>query len=311
MKAKIIYISSKKSFDKSDINAAFENLRKTLSLSEDVILFGVPLDDEISEIDNIEPIEISEIQPEIIETPEINAINEEPETFEEDFDIITDSQNEIQNIDAFDTEDDTDEIIENAPIEIINDFDEIEFSDEADTTIEEIEEEIIQPAPTSESTGSILSILTATKPEITEEEVVIEESVEYVEPFESVQINEDDADDMEIREDFSIEDLFDETPPLDFVEETADEEVTDVTDMDFDSFDNNDVLQQLASEYTEVEKTISTKPESNENFGKLKNFVGTFKRQRKKDTNALDGLFSWAGVAANDDDTPTPSYFSN
>ena len=46
MKTKIIYISGNELFDIADIRAAFEEVRAALSLDNDTILFGVPVDKE-------------------------------------------------------------------------------------------------------------------------------------------------------------------------------------------------------------------------------------------------------------------------
>ena len=44
MNTKIIYISGNEVFEMADIRAAFETVRKTLGLSKDTVLFGVPVD---------------------------------------------------------------------------------------------------------------------------------------------------------------------------------------------------------------------------------------------------------------------------
>ena len=44
MKTKIIYISGNEVFEMAEIRAAFEEVRTALGLSNDTILFGVPVD---------------------------------------------------------------------------------------------------------------------------------------------------------------------------------------------------------------------------------------------------------------------------
>ena len=44
MKTKIIYISGNETFEMTQIRAAFEEVRSTLGLDKDTILFGVPVD---------------------------------------------------------------------------------------------------------------------------------------------------------------------------------------------------------------------------------------------------------------------------
>ncbi len=48
MKKKIIYISGADSFDANEVHAAFDEVRSTLGLDPDTILFGVPVDDLIA-----------------------------------------------------------------------------------------------------------------------------------------------------------------------------------------------------------------------------------------------------------------------
>lgn len=46
MKTKIIYISGNEVFDMADIRAAFEEVRSTLGLGKDTVMFGVPVDSD-------------------------------------------------------------------------------------------------------------------------------------------------------------------------------------------------------------------------------------------------------------------------
>ena len=48
MKKKIVYISGADSFDAAQVRAAFEEVRSTLGLDTDTVLFGVPVDDLIA-----------------------------------------------------------------------------------------------------------------------------------------------------------------------------------------------------------------------------------------------------------------------
>lgn len=48
MKTKIIYISGGENLDMSVIKTAFDEVRQTLELGDDVLLFGVPLEDKVS-----------------------------------------------------------------------------------------------------------------------------------------------------------------------------------------------------------------------------------------------------------------------
>ena len=99
MKKKIVYISGAETFDVNDVRAAFEEVRNTLKLAPDTILFGVPVDEEESVStesvtphdvirENVLPQECSESDEEIVddvcaqETPDCVAESEsdaEPE----------------------------------------------------------------------------------------------------------------------------------------------------------------------------------------------------------------------------------------
>lgn len=70
MKTKIIYISGNELFKMSDIRAAFEEVRNTLNLGRDTVLFGVPIDNDdamLSSDDNT----INANNPDNAEVPEI------------------------------------------------------------------------------------------------------------------------------------------------------------------------------------------------------------------------------------------------
>lgn len=78
MKKKIVYISGADSFDAAQVRAAFEEVRSTLGLDTDTVLFGVPVDDLIAvettpavadSVDEvIEPKEIEEPAPKVKKT---------------------------------------------------------------------------------------------------------------------------------------------------------------------------------------------------------------------------------------------------
>ncbi len=97
MKTKIIYISGGEIFDMNDIRSAFDQVRGALSLGDDTVLFGVPVDrtdalaDTISEptIDTIEismdseqePVPVAPVIAESsVDTPEQTVATDIPET---------------------------------------------------------------------------------------------------------------------------------------------------------------------------------------------------------------------------------------
>lgn len=89
MKTKIIYISGNEIFDMTDIRAAFDEVRTTLGLDKNTVLFGVPVDNDDSlSVKNIEEKTENNVieqisTPEIVENnnvelPKENIIEPEP-----------------------------------------------------------------------------------------------------------------------------------------------------------------------------------------------------------------------------------------
>jgi len=60
LKTKIIYISGGEVFDRNDIKNAFDEIKKTLNWDSDMVLFGVPVDEESVGANNYSPIDVSE-----------------------------------------------------------------------------------------------------------------------------------------------------------------------------------------------------------------------------------------------------------
>jgi hypothetical protein len=59
VKTKIIYISGSENLDRLAIKTAFDEVRQTLGLGDDTLLFGVPLEDETAQMaEQTEPVEI-------------------------------------------------------------------------------------------------------------------------------------------------------------------------------------------------------------------------------------------------------------
>ncbi|MFA7188368.1 MAG: hypothetical protein WC137_02760 [Alphaproteobacteria bacterium] len=70
MKTKIIYISGGENLDRLTIKAAFDEVRQTLGLGDDTLLFGVPLEDEATQQAATEQSESVETATEIQESAE-------------------------------------------------------------------------------------------------------------------------------------------------------------------------------------------------------------------------------------------------
>jgi hypothetical protein len=134
MKTKIIYISGGELFEMSQVRAAFDEVRNTLGLGKDTVLFGVPVDSDSALADtqsthDTEPVAAvaeSELKNEPVE-PEIPAI------IDEDSDEILDTE----IIEPIMTDDDADEIIDSVTDEITDEIadDVIEDTSDVDTVI--------------------------------------------------------------------------------------------------------------------------------------------------------------------------------
>ena len=94
MKTKIIYISGGELFEMAQIRAAFEEVKSTLGLDKDTVLFGVPVDcdtaikdvtDNTQPTVNVIPEPVAEIIPDATEIPEIPEI---PQILQEDTEEI-------------------------------------------------------------------------------------------------------------------------------------------------------------------------------------------------------------------------------
>ena len=77
MKKKIIYISGADSFNPGEVRAAFEEVRSTLGLDTDTVLFGVPVDDliamePVAATDSVET-PVPEVTPEPVAKPKKTA----------------------------------------------------------------------------------------------------------------------------------------------------------------------------------------------------------------------------------------------
>ncbi|MCQ2562722.1 MAG: hypothetical protein MJ158_03875, partial [Alphaproteobacteria bacterium] len=81
MKTKIIYISGSEIFKISDIKAAFDELKATLNIDKDTVLFGVPVDSDDIELGQ---------NNDILQTESVLPVAEKFETFEETEEIIDD-----------------------------------------------------------------------------------------------------------------------------------------------------------------------------------------------------------------------------
>lgn len=350
MKTKIIYISGGEIFDMNDIRSAFEQVRGALSLGDDTVLFGVPVDradalagtvsestvDAVAVSADAEPEPVSPIAvSEITVTPVIDEV--EPAVMEAQTDITQDMtpSEPVEQVAVKKTrgrpKSAKKKVVEDEPVA-----------------------EIPEPAPVSEeapNVTSILSVLTSKSDSdiadstketeiadtvVTDTTSVIEE--ELAEDIQDENINIDINND-----DNAIEYMVVESAPAATTEKTLEQLLESMTPLrediehdivvedeapapDFDTFDEDisddhisqtsadtdATLEQLATEFAENQDKIAIAPktENQGKIGKLKNIL-PFKKARRDDSGLMGDLFGWAGVAANDEDFAIPGFFTN
>ena len=311
MKTKIIYISGNELFDMADIRAAFDEVRTALSLDNDTVLFGVPVDndDALAAPQDVNesvvqpepepvvvPIVDTEPEPDITPEPEpepkpkkakVVPISEHIARPEPKDDIAPDDKPSVVPIlSVLGTNSATQEpedsaqpetFIDNIEIETAEPIDEIPETQEPET---EITEQV-----------TITDIITDDVPEM-ESEKTLEQLLESMTPL------GEDADKKP--EPINEEDILDEQPVEPVDEQKSDEDDTDIT------------LEKLATEFVASQDKIETptKPAGRGKIGKLKNIL-PFKKARHDDSGLMGDLFGWAGVAANDEDFTIPGFFTN
>lgn len=340
MKTKIIYISGSEVFEMADVRAAFEEVRSTLGLARDTIIFGVPVDNDYALAPTIDSAKTA------TDTQNITVIKEKATKIIEE----TPSTMTPQEISEQKEEEpiNKETVIETAVIET-------PIVDEVPTPVKKsrgrprkavtpaTDEEVITPTQ-SEKVIPILSVLatnnapvsadTVPAQQVTEDQVEeapaaeTEETIiaEVVEGDSDNQQNEEfeDLDDMvaaqapEAPIEKTLEQLLESMTPL--REDHGDTQIAD-TDEDDPSMtedaevmalgDTDATLEQLASEFADTEDQIAAPAPmpSQGKIGKLKNIL-PFKKARRDDTGLMGDLFGWAGVAANDEDFSIPGFFT-
>lgn len=302
MKTKIIYISGGELFEMAQIRAAFEEVKSTLGLDKDTVLFGVPVDcdtaikdvtDNTQPTVNVIPEPVAEIIPDATEIPEIPEI---PQI--------------LQEVSAENATEDASEIAtEDAPVVPI-------------LSVLATNDEEIQPESVAEQ-DDITEISDVTEPVVDIVEPVVEEipvaeevtEIPVVSEVVSVDdIADDDTPDMPMEK--TLEQLLESMTPLREDVVTKEEEVAESANTfedtsTLDTSDTDATLAQLASEFALTEDKIAPAPraETSGKIGKLKNIL-PFKKAKREDNSLMGDLFGWAGIAANDEDFSIPGFFT-
>ncbi|MBO4626230.1 MAG: hypothetical protein J5679_03100 [Alphaproteobacteria bacterium] len=295
MKTKIIYISGNELFDMADIRSAFEEVRTALSLGNDTVLFGVPVDND----DALETVQ---------QTPDVVA----PEIVEQEKPVRQQRARKSPKVVPIHPEIEPDIQNESAQIEPVI-------------------EPVVEPQP-EETVIPILSVLETKTNESVEPEPVIEQDIVEIaddEPQEKIDDTITDAEPVTISDiitedipeathEKTLEELLESMTPLgedadQVVEQTQTIDVAESVDTDDQkpTEDDTDItLEKLATEFVENQDRIETpaKPTGRGKIGKLKNIL-PFKKAKHDDSGLMGDLFGWAGVAANDEDFTIPGFF--
>ena len=285
MKKKIIYISGAEVFDVNDVRAAFEEVRNTLKLDSDTILFGVPVDNaesmgNASDVaENAEPAGAPVVELDESDADEFEPVDEEDvvdnvSVNQEIVETPADSENDAPVVPILSVLATKEEIPETASVEV-----------ESEVPVAEIEEPVAkeEPIEIEADEAEIVDMINDEMPADSQEKT-LEELLESMTP-----LHEEVAKPQK-KQNKKIE-------PVDSgTTETLDE--IDAT------------LENLASEFAENQDKVATPKKSSERgkIGKLKNIL-PFKKTKREDPGLMGDLFGWAGIAANDDDFTIPGFF--
>ena len=294
MKRKIVYISGAESFDIMDVKAAFEEVRNTLKLDSDTLLFGVPVEEFVavsdkkasdkndSVVTNVAHETVTDVieEPVVSEKPkktsrkkEVEKVTEEP-VVEQTADVAV----PILSI-----------LSSNTPIQ------EEKTAPETEDTITEIKDE--------EEKEEIID---------SQDDIIPEEVLDNTDPdFELDEVADMVKDDVPVDEtEKTLEELLEKMEPL--REDTQPEQKEDLEkEIDFQSDSGDSTLESLASEFVENQDNLlpPKKNAQRSKIGKLKNIL-PFKKMKREDPGIMGDLFGWAGIAANDEDFTIPGFFT-
>lgn len=276
MKTKIVYISGGEIFNPKEIQCALDEIRQMMNLAPDIVIFGIPVDNNIESV-VVENLDV-EIEP---ETPEIIIENDPVETVIE----IPENIPQINH--------------SNAPIlsvlgNIQSEPEMVEIADDFENIQTPVTEEI----------------------KIENETVILEQKSESVELKIIKQEITFDDEPSEFLADFfagkpeekkTLEQIFDgleslkEEKRVDISSPVGVKQSPVIEDMDA-------TLSKMAEEFMAVKDNIPDVPVKNGKLGKLKNVL-PFKKAKKEEPSLIGDLFGWAGIAANDDDFASGGLF--
>lgn len=276
MKKKIIYISGADSFNPGEVRTAFEEVRSTLGLDSDTVLFGVPVDDLIAV--ETAPVVADSV---VTSTPDVG---EEP---------VAKPKKTAKAKKEKPVEKTIEKTVVEEPIAapVVPILSVLGGGEESTPVVEPLVQEVVAETVTIETDDvpefddirDIDEMLQDDVPDAPHEKT-LEELLETMTP---------------LREDVH--------PDEENISETQEPAAAD------ESLDDADAtLASLATEFVDVQDKMPTFRKSPERgkISKLKNIL-PFKKKKSDDTGIMGDLFGWAGVAANDEDFSIPGFFTN
>lgn len=333
MKTKIIYISGSEIFEMSDIRAAFDEVRAALSLGNDTVLFGVPVDADCA---------LADVQPTEANAP-IAAVAADAPTATTTTDDVAPIIDDAPAIDAPAVPRATKKPratkpkkaakpVEDAPTNVVSILSVLKSKGPTESTDIETPAPVTTDAPTAPQDA--VPNLTDDAPVDTDVTETMADTPVEIDITQQVSVDDMITDDaptaapIDTDEKSTLEQLLEQMAPL---REDKNEEHTATIDNDEDApvdtiseFDSTNIdddmgisddtdatLAQLASEFAENQDkiTVPQKTEKVGKIGKLKNIL-PFKKARRDDNSLMGDLFGWAGVAANDEDFAMPGFFT-
>ncbi len=350
MKTKIIYISGSEVFDMADIRAAFDEVRATLGLANDTVLFGVPVDKEsaldvpVNDTDDaIAPVaDLVDDTPDEDVTPAPVKKSKRASRRDAAAPVATENAPVIDV--ATPIEEPTADSAETAPVIPILSVLGGGAVAAATAPAPADADEYVTPAPAiAEDAAPIIDIeqveITVSDdvteiipdqdstPMVAIETVTVASASDDNAPNDAAPVDSDDIDEIvgdntpAVPVEKTLEQLLESMTPLreDIVEEdvTANAPAPQVDDTPIDadpmpSFDDDSdaTLAQLADDFINSQDKLPTPTSTGRGRIGKLKTIIPFKR-KQEDTGLMSDLFGWAGVAANDDEVSLPSFFAN
>ena len=318
MKTKIIYISGSEIFKASDVRDAFDTVRSQLGLSQDTVLFGVPVDADdalAGQFDSVTAIHPEPIVTETLTQKETLEQQEKPKRTKRKVADL-----EPKNIPV--AEDNSEkEIIPilsvlggDAQTGIQSKSDNVE--DENCTNDVDVVDEVSQDDNDDNDKNVVSGIQNLT----IETDVIDTEADQDIikQEISCLDSHDIDLDDSDVEPEINISQDSDEDNQLEkllqsvqSLHEEKNEDTAELAVPDTEPDETDLTLEKLATEFAEnQDKIVNTTKTSSRGgkIGKLKNIL-PFKKAKRNDSGLMGDLFGWAGVAANDEEFGIPEFF--